>query len=750
MSQKMTPHQRRVLSTLCLILGGILLNCALSLLCTALGWPLYLDCLGTAIVAVTGGMFPAIVTGFVSNMALGFAGTANLYYSVVSALFAVAFSWLWRRGMFKKVPRALLSTLAVALLCGLVSAVVSWAIFGLSVAEDAAQGLGLRLLARMSAASAGERPGVPVFFANLTAHVLIDLFDKTLVIAATVGIARLLPDRWKRAFRPADLAEQTDVRVRRSLLAKVVAVVVTAELLLGTLACLIGYFLYRNIAIRKYTEICRGVTDSAALFIDAEKVDDYLTTGRSAPGYDETEQKLYGLRDSFPQVEYLYAYRIARDENGDPMICVVFDLDTEEVEAGEVGDFFEPDESFDDDLPTLLAGGEIDPIITDDTYGWLLTVYRPIYAADGRCVCYVAADVSMSDVITDEVAFLARMISLFFGTSILIVGAVIELVRVGTVQPINAMARTAQEFVHDSDGDGDIRDGLDRFEALGVRTGDEIENLYRSLSQMARDTVRYVDEVKKQNELITRMQEEIIIDFAEMVEARDKCTGDHIKKTSLYVEAIARELRRRGAFPEVLDDDYVDRLIRSAPLHDVGKIKISDLILNKPGRLTDEEFSLMKTHTTEGKEILDHSSSLAQSSGYLKEAIEMAYFHHERWDGKGYPCGVAGEQIPLSARIMAVADVFDALVSRRSYKQPFSYEQALAIIREESGTHFDPAVVDAFLAIAADVYLPPDPPTQNDVPAGDAPAKQAPAAPSAPAESAPEPPPPAADAPAFP
>ena len=144
--------------------------------------------------------------------------------------------------------------------------------------------------------------------------------------------------------------------------------------------------------------------------------------------------------------------------------------------------------------------------------------------------------------------------------------------------------------------------------------------------------------------------------------------------------------------------------MRSAPLHDVGKIKISDTILNKPGKLTEEEFELMKTHTTEGRDILTKTSGIALSTGYLREAIDMAYCHHERWDGTGYPSRLKGSDIPLSARIMAVADVFDALVSQRSYKQPFSYQKAIGIIKEESGTHFDPAVVNAFLAISEKAY----------------------------------------------
>ena len=152
-----------------------------------------------------------------------------------------------------------------------------------------------------------------------------------------------------------------------------------------------------------------------------------------------------------------------------------------------------------------------------------------------------------------------------------------------------------------------------------------------------------------------------------------------------------------------LTDEYRKDVANSAPLHDVGKLMVSDVILNKPGRLTDEEFAIMKNHTVAGKEIISSAMSLVSDSGYLKEAKNLATYHHERWDGTGYPSGKAGEEIPLSARIMAVADVFDALVSRRSYKEPFPFEKAMDIIREGAGTQFDPKIAEVFLEASEDV-----------------------------------------------
>lgn len=199
---------------------------------------------------------------------------------------------------------------------------------------------------------------------------------------------------------------------------------------------------------------------------------------------------------------------------------------------------------------------------------------------------------------------------------------------------------------------------------------------------------------------VSDMQFNIIVMMAEIVENRDKNTGGHIRRTATYVEIIAKQLKKEGKFKEELTDVYVKDMIVAAPLHDIGKIHVSDVILNKNGRLTDEEFAIMKTHAEAGRELLTNAKLHLGNFSYLDIAVDMAGSHHEWWDGsvKGYPDGIKGEEIPLCARIMAVADVFDALISKRCYKEPMPLEKAYAIIREESGTHFDPMVVDAFFA----------------------------------------------------
>jgi putative two-component system response regulator len=203
--------------------------------------------------------------------------------------------------------------------------------------------------------------------------------------------------------------------------------------------------------------------------------------------------------------------------------------------------------------------------------------------------------------------------------------------------------------------------------------------------------------------------------MASMAETRDQETGNHIRRTQHYVKALAVHLRSHPVFSLFLTPANIEALFKSAPLHDIGKVGIPDRILLKPGKLEPHEFEIMKTHTTLGRDAIAHAEhSLGTSVAFLAIAKEIAYSHQEKWDGSGYPQGLKGEQIPISARLMAVADVYDALISRRVYKPAMPHEKAVQIIWEGRGVHFDPDIVDAFMEIKdefrsiASVYVDSD------------------------------------------
>lgn len=208
-------------------------------------------------------------------------------------------------------------------------------------------------------------------------------------------------------------------------------------------------------------------------------------------------------------------------------------------------------------------------------------------------------------------------------------------------------------------------------------------------------------EVAMRTREVQAIQDVTISALASLAETRDNETGNHIRRTQHYVRLLAEAVRQHQRFTDILSDRVVDLLFKSAPLHDIGKVGIPDRILLKPGRLEPEEFEIMKTHTTLGRDALVQAErQLGAEVEFLRLAKEIAYHHQEKWDGSGYPEGLSGDDIPLSARLMALADVYDALISRRVYKPAMPHEKALSIIAAGRGSHFDPDLVDAFLAIA--------------------------------------------------
>ncbi len=228
----------------------------------------------------------------------------------------------------------------------------------------------------------------------------------------------------------------------------------------------------------------------------------------------------------------------------------------------------------------------------------------------------------------------------------------------------------------------------------------------KGYADMLRDQKAYLEkEVSERTAEVMAVQDVTILSMASMAETRDNETGNHIRRTQHYMRSLARQLQHHPRFSHYLSDDQIEVLYKSAPLHDIGKVGSPDHILLKPGPFTPEEFEIMKTHTTLGRDAIENSEQrLGMRVEFLHCAKEIAYSHQEKWDGTGYPEGLQGDAIPISARLMAVADVYDALISRRVYKEGMPHARAVQIIAEGRGSHFDPDIVDAFLAVQDDFH----------------------------------------------
>ena len=209
-----------------------------------------------------------------------------------------------------------------------------------------------------------------------------------------------------------------------------------------------------------------------------------------------------------------------------------------------------------------------------------------------------------------------------------------------------------------------------------------------------------IDEIiRERTAQLHRLQNSIVSVLADMVENRDKGTGGHIERTSIYIKILISGMRERGIYTSEIQDWDVEKIVSAARMHDLGKISITDIIVNKPDRLTEDEYEVMKTHAEEGERIIDEIIARTGEGEFLHNARLFAGSHHERWDGRGYPHGLKGEEIPLQGRIMAIADVYDALVSERPYKKPFAHEEAVRVIMENAGSQYDPRIAQVFYEV---------------------------------------------------
>lgn len=234
-----------------------------------------------------------------------------------------------------------------------------------------------------------------------------------------------------------------------------------------------------------------------------------------------------------------------------------------------------------------------------------------------------------------------------------------------------------------------------------VRRTLELEQYRKNLESIVEEQTQLLAE---RTDRISRMQDSVIVGMANLIENRDGSTGEHVKNTQTYVRMIVERLRRKGLFPEELDEAAAVNIIKAAPLHDIGKIRISDSILLKPGKLSPEEYGIMKQHSVFGLEVIQDIIMDVEDEAYICTAGEIALCHHERWDGCGYPRGLSGNMIPLGARIMAVADVFDALYAERCYKKPVRpVEKAMDIMLEGRGTQFDAVILDTFVELMPEI-----------------------------------------------
>ncbi|MBR1476960.1 MAG: HD domain-containing protein [Lachnospiraceae bacterium] len=691
-SKKMGHVQIRQNSVTALVCAaGIALNMILNAAVVAMGLPLYLDTVGTVLAAVLGGYLPGVIVGFATNIIKSISDPSSFYYVSLNVLIAFFATFLYRRGWLKKIY-GIIGTIAVfVLIGGGLGTLIPWFMEQLTFDSES-------LSARIYGTGYFSE-----FSSHLLSSLIMDIPDKAITVLIVLVVLRCISEKQKQnlgfvlwaqkpfSYNDAEQSAKSRPRIA-SLKAKVIISQSISLIVISIVGIAIGVRTYRTTIIEERSRIAMGTAKAAAAVIDGDKVDAFLEKGDAAEGYAETLDILDTMLRTSEDIEYLYVYRILEDG------ChVVYDIEIDNAEAAETGTVIEFDEGFREYIPDLLAGNEVAPIITNDTWGWLLTAYYPVYDSEGICVCYVGADIDLELINKKVQNYVTEIVSVYLGFFIVLSVLLNWLAEYTLSLPLNTVTKKVNDFINSDKTQQELDKNVKRLRDINLRTGDEVEMLYDAICSMSSNETEYVRSIQRLADSTANMQDGLIITMADMVEKRDSDTGAHIQKTAAYVKIIVGGLKKKGYYAEKLTPKFMSDVVRSAPLHDVGKINIPDKILNKPGKLTEEEYEIMKTHATAGKHIMESAITTVNGDNYLKEARNMAAYHHERWDGKGYPEQLHGEVIPLSARIMAVADVFDALTSPRVYKPGFPLEKALSILEEGKGTQFDPKCVEVFM-----------------------------------------------------
>ncbi|MBR4753827.1 MAG: HD domain-containing protein, partial [Lachnospiraceae bacterium] len=653
------------------VIIGIAVSVLLSFIMESMGTPLYLDTVGTIFVAALGGAFPGILTAVATNLICSLFNPQAVYYLLINILIAIATARFYGDRRKKKKADYVFLFICLVMIAGVLGTIFQYLLAGRPDSDTV-----YNYIYYMS--GGGKAPLYPLLF--LLASIVINMADKSVSLLLALLAIKIVSEDTKKAIRnsswlqrPLSREEVDKINHRRkgsvsSLRIRTTILLMAAATLLVSILSWISVGAYTDSLISNGTKEAESAAKLVAGMFRPEMLEKYLDSREPAesyngPGYREGNYRILNIKDSNPSLTYLYIYAPAQDGWN-----IIFDTDSNFQDIGVVGEHYDFEEGWDEKyLEGIRKGESIPPVVISKNLSKSVTVLVPIYGADGRCVAYAGADVFINTGEDFFKNYFVKTILAFSGFFVLIIAFGLWVSGHYLLYPIGSMAQCAEGFMGGIEDQNLLDEKVRELKSLDIRTNDEVETLYKSICAMAGDTAEQMRNIRLLAQTTSSMQRGLIITMADMVENRDSDTGAHVQKTSAYVRIILDGLKRKGYYAEKLTEKYMNDVEMSAPLHDVGKIHIPDSILNKPDKLTEEEFEIMKTHTIAGKRILEHAIETVEGGTYLKEARNMAAYHHERWDGTGYPEGLHGQVIPLSARIMAVADVFDALTSSRVY-----------------------------------------------------------------------------------
>ena len=491
-------------------IAGLILNLIGSLVAEISNFPIYLDTSGTIFIAALGGYVPGIAVGFFTNLIGSLFNRNEMYFGIVSISIAIITTFLYRRGYYETLPKILLTIPFTVFVTTLFGSTIEELIFNLSPFKS-----------------------FYIFLAHYHNNFFNEFPDKGSAILLVFFLLKIFPDSLKKEFllvgkMQSPLSDEMQKELKseskfiRSLRTKMIFNLLAITLLVAISISAISYTIYQENAVEDRKRIADGIASMIVSEINPNRVDEFLELGHKAQGYNDVERNLYRIRASNSDIKFIYVYKIMPDG------ChVVFDLDTASFDGSEPGSIQEFDESFEPRLPDLLAGRPIEPIITDDTFGYLLTIYKPVYNSVGKCVCYAGIDFSMDEIISYGVTFIAKVVALFAGALIFIFVLGLTFIENNIILPVNTMAFCARNFAYNSE---EAREqNIERIKSLNIKTNDEIENLYSAFLKTTEDSMHYFNNLRKAKIEVAVMEE---------LAHKDALTG--IKNKTAYSETVSK------------------------------------------------------------------------------------------------------------------------------------------------------------------------------------------------------------------
>ena len=489
---------------------GIILNMAGASLAKYLHLPIFLDTYGTFFIAALGGYVPGITVGFLTNLIGNWYEEEDMYFGLVSILLAMITTFLYQRGYYKTLPKIFLTTLITVFVATFLGTVIEELIFISEPFES-----------------------LNKFWSHYRGNLMTEFPDKGLAILFTFAMMKIFPSDLKNEFaalgkKQAPIPSEMQRKLRAeskfidSLRTKMIFNLIAITLIVAISISAISYAIYHKSAVEERTRIADGIISMVVSEINPNRVDEFLELGHKAEGYNEVERNLYRIRASNSDIKFIYVYKIMEDG------ChVVFDLDTATVDASKPGSIEEFDEAFLPYLPDLLAGRPIPPLPSNETYGNLLTIYKPVYNNVGKCVCYAGIDFSMDKITDYGRTFISKVVAVFAGALIFIFVLGLTFIENNIILPVNTMAFCAKNFAYDSE---EAREqNIDNIKSLDIKTNDEIENLYSAFVKMTSDSMHYFNNLRKAKIEVAVMEE---------LAHKDAMTG--IKNKTSYGETIAK------------------------------------------------------------------------------------------------------------------------------------------------------------------------------------------------------------------